>query len=131
MKSATCNFCRRSFRNTQAVRAHLKTCPAYGRLPKATLPNVGNKQRMVDARENKPAVGSTWKNVLQPPSPSIVSGSGQKANSSGLARWMIQSVRDEVIGSWCSPGHTIPSETKVQALIAIEQELPRLPSTSS
>jgi hypothetical protein len=40
---------------------------------------------------------------------------------------MIQSVKDQVIGSWWSPGHTIPSETKAQALVAIEQELSRLP----
>src|SRR5215467_9270362 len=132
MKSATCNFCRRSFRNTQAVRAHLKACPAYGRLPKATLPSVGNKQRIVGAPENNAALGSTWEPVLQSPSPRaqaahIVSGSGQKANSSGLARWMIQSVKDEVIGSWWSPGYRIPSEAKAQALVAIDQELSRLP----
>ncbi len=40
---------------------------------------------------------------------------------------MIQSVKDEVIGSWRSLGHTIPSETKAQALMAIERELSRLP----
>jgi len=40
---------------------------------------------------------------------------------------MIQSVKDQVIGSWWSPGHTIPSETKAQALISIDQELSRLP----
>ncbi len=41
---------------------------------------------------------------------------------------MIQSVKDEVIGSWWSPGHTIPSETKAQALVAIDQDLSRLPT---
>jgi hypothetical protein len=56
-----------------------------------------------------------------------VAGTGPKANLSGLARWMIQSVKDEVIGSWWSPGHTMPSETKAQALVAIDQELSRLP----
>jgi len=40
---------------------------------------------------------------------------------------MIQSVKEEVIGSWWSPGHTIPSETKAQALVAIDQGLSRLP----
>jgi hypothetical protein len=40
---------------------------------------------------------------------------------------MIQSVKDKVIGSWWSPGHTIPSETKAEALVAIDQELSRLP----
>jgi hypothetical protein len=32
-----------------------------------------------------------------------------------------------VIGSWWSPGHTIPSEAKAQALVSIDQELSRLP----
>lgn len=131
MKAAICNFCRRSFRNTQAVRAHLKACPAYGRLPKATLPRVGNKPRPVGAPESDPGVRSPWEEVPRPshplpPAPRMVAGSSQKANFSGLARWMIQSVKDEVIGSWWSPGSTIPSETKAGALVAIEQELSRL-----
>lgn len=132
MKAATCNFCRRSFRNTQAVRAHLKACPAYGRLPKATLPRVGNKPRTVGAPDSDSSVRSTWEAVPRPipprPQPSrIGAGTGQKANVSGLARWMIQSVKEEVIGSWRSPGHTIPSETKAQALVAIDQGLSSLP----
>jgi len=44
-----------------------------------------------------------------------------------LRRGVIQSVKDTVIGSWWQPGHTIPSEVKAQALVAIEQELARLP----
>ena len=132
MKPAICNFCRRSFRNTQAVRAHLKACPAYGRLPKATLPRVGNKPRTVRAPDRNPGVHSSREDVPRPtpprPQPAlIVTGTGQKANLSGLARWMIQSVKDQVIGSWWSPGHTIPSETKAQALVSIDQELSRLP----
>ena len=132
MKVATCNFCRRSFRNTQAVRAHLKACPAYGRLPKAPLPRVGNKPRTVGAPDSDPGVRSPWEDVPRPilprPQPArIVAGTGQKATRSALARWMIQSVKDQVIGSWWSPGLTIPSETKAQALLAIDQELSRLP----
>jgi hypothetical protein len=132
MKPAICNFCRRSFRNKQAVRAHLKACPAYGRLPKATLPRVGNKPRTVSAPDRNPGVDSSREDVPRPtpprPQPAlIVTGIGQKANLSGLARWMIQSVKDKVIGSWWSPGHTIPSETKAQALVSIDQELSRLP----
>lgn len=38
MTTATCHFCHESFRNSQAVRAHLKACPAYRQLPKANLP---------------------------------------------------------------------------------------------
>ena len=132
MKTATCNFCRRSFRNTQAVRAHLKACPAYGRLPKATLPKVGNKPRTVSAPDWDPGVHSSpegvpWPTPPRPQPAPIVTGTGQKAILSGLARWMIQSVKDTVIGSWWSPGHTIPSEAKAQALVAIDQELSRLP----
>jgi hypothetical protein len=131
MKVATCNFCRRSFRNTQAVRAHLKACPAYGRLPKAPLPKVGNKPRTASAPDSDPGVRSPWEDVRPaPPRPQparIVAGTGQTANLSALARWMIQSVKEEVIGSWWSPGHTIPSETKAQALVAIDQGLSRLP----
>jgi hypothetical protein len=40
---------------------------------------------------------------------------------------MIQSVKDQVIGSWWLPGHTIPSEIKAEALVSIDQELSRLP----
>ena len=29
MNEATCHFCGASFRNRQAVRAHLRHCPAY------------------------------------------------------------------------------------------------------
>ncbi len=133
MKPAICNFCYRSFRNTQAVRAHLKACPAYGLLPKARLPKVGNKPRTGGAPDSDPDVRSPWEGVPRPTPPrprpfQIVAGTGQKANLSGLARWMIQSVKDEVIGSWWSPGHTIPSETKAQALVSIDQELSRLPA---
>ncbi len=39
MKPAICNFCHRRFRNTQAVRAHLKACSAYERLPNRLLTN--------------------------------------------------------------------------------------------
>ncbi len=135
MKPAICNFCRRSFRNTQAVRAHLKACPAYGRLPKATLPRVGNKPRTVGAPDSDPGVRSPWEDVrptpARPQPARIVAGTGQTANLSGLARWMIQSVKDHVIGSWWSPGLTIPSETKAQALVAIDRSCPDSPWTSS
>jgi hypothetical protein len=93
MKPAICNFCRRSFRNTQAVRAHLKACPAYRRLPKATLPRVGNKPRTVSAPDRDPGVHSPSEdvprsNLPRPQAVRIVAGTGQRANPSGLARWM-------------------------------------------
>ncbi len=37
-------------------------------------------------------------------------------------------VKDKVIGSWWAIGHTIPAETKAQALAAIERELSGLPA---
>ena len=132
MKAAICNFCGRRFRNAQAVRAHLKACPAYRRLPKARLPRVGKKPRTGGTPDSDPGVRSTWEDVPAPtpprPQPSrIVARSGQKANTSGLARWTIQSVKEEVIGAGWSAGHTIPSEAKAQALVAIDQELSSLP----
>jgi len=82
MKRSTCNFCRRSFRNTQAVRAHLKACPAYGWLPKATLPRVGNKPRTVAAPDKAPDVHSGREDVPRPTA-LIVTGTGPKVNFSG------------------------------------------------
>ena len=131
MKGAICHFCGRSFRNRQAVRAHLKNCARYRRLPKATLPSVGSKPGTLGAQDTDRGV-DLWQPVPEasPPRPQPSrsgAGVGQKGQLTGLARWTIQSVKDEVIGQWWSPHHTIPSETKTQALIAIEQELCRLP----
>lgn len=133
MKMATCHFCNHSFRNRQAVRAHLKSCARYRQLlPKATLPSIGSTPGTVGARDTPPRVGPTWEPVrdASPPRPQTsrsAAGTSQKAPLTALGRWMIQSVKDEVIGKWWSPHHTIPSETKTEALIAIEQALVRLP----
>ena len=132
MKAATCHFCRRSFRNRQAVRAHLKSCASYRQLPKAGLPNVGSQPGTQGSRDRDPGIGQNWEAIpdANPPrsqTPRSAAGTGQKATLTGLARWTIQSVKDEVIGRWWSSGHTIPSETKTQALMALEQELSRLP----
>jgi hypothetical protein len=45
MTEATCNFCGKSFRNRQAVRAHLRGCPDYRRVPKAAVPSTGSEPR--------------------------------------------------------------------------------------
>ncbi len=132
MKGATCHFCGWIFRNRQAVRAHLKSCAAYRQLPKASLPSIGSKPATLGSRDKRPDVGPTWAPVPdasqpRPQASRSAAGAGQKAPLTGLARWMIQSVKDEVIGKWWLPASTIPSETKTQALIAIEQELSRLP----
>src|SRR5215467_840372 len=130
MKGAICHFCGRSFRNRQAVRAHLKTCADYQQLPKADLPSIGSAPGKPSSRGTYPH--SPWEPIQEatPPRPHIsriAAGTGRKMNTTGLARWVIQSVKDEVIGSWRSLGHTMPSETKAQALMAIERELSRSP----
>src|SRR5712692_901788 len=61
MNEATCRFCRKSFRNRQAVRAHLRHCPAYrgrqaktrsrpARLPIRSLP-IGTPVPQADVPE--------------------------------------------------------------------------------
>jgi hypothetical protein len=132
MKGATCHFCSRSFRNRQAVRAHLKSCAGYRQLPKAALPSVGGTPGTPGSRGRYPDVGPIWKSIpdANPPrsqTPRTAAGTGRKTTPTGLARWMIQSVKDEVIGKWRSQGHIMPSETKAQALMAIERELSTLP----
>jgi hypothetical protein len=59
--------------------------------------------------------------------PRIGASTGQRPNIMGMRRLTIQSVKNHVIGSWWSLNHPIPAETKAQALVAIEQELSRLP----
>ncbi len=133
MKGASCHFCSRSFRNKQAVRAHLKGCPAYRQMPKAMVPSTGSKPKTSGSRERDdgtrpgPAPVSA---VNRPPrqTPQLASGPSHKPYEKELRRWAIQSVKDEVINSWWSLDHTIPSETKAKALVAIEQELSRLPA---
>lgn len=134
MNGATCKFCGKSFRNKQAVRAHLKTCPAYRQLPKAALPSIGSKPKQasgVHGRDRSSrldsAATSTEDRPLRPLQ-RIVPEQGQKPYEKELRRLKIQSVKDQVIGAWWSLEHTIPSETKAQALVAIEQELSRLPA---
>jgi hypothetical protein len=46
---AICNFCRRTFRNPQAVRAHLKSCPVYRRT-EPTRPAPRHNQLREDER---------------------------------------------------------------------------------
>ncbi len=132
MKGATCHFCNRSFRNRQAVRAHLKSCAAYRQRP-AALPSVGSTPGTPGPQDTDPGLDATWEPIpdATPPrshTPRIAAGTGQKTSPmGGLARWMIQSVKDEVLGKGALPSYAIPSETKTQALIAIERELSRLP----
>ena len=129
MKGATCHFCGQHFRNTQAVRAHLKGCAAYRQLPKATVPSIGSATATLSGRGPHP--GSRPAPDPGPPRrrepPRIATDLSPAPYQNVLRRGQIQSVKDKVIGSWWQPGHTIPSEVKAQALVAIEQELARLP----
>ena len=133
MTGARCNFCGTTFRNQQAVRAHLKACGAYRQLPKATVPRVGRAPGTRRIRTGTPVNHSTSESVFeeecprrQPPRaiPSPAHGAVKQA----LRRLAIQSTKDAVIASWWLSGHTIPAETKAQALAAIERELSGLPA---
>ena len=132
MKGATCKFCGKSFQNRQAVRAHLKSCPAYKRLPKATVPSIGrNPGRSAlrgygpSARPTSPSVAA--KNRAEGQTEGITRGKVHEINNAVLGRMTIQSVKDRVIRWWWSLNHTIPAETKAQAIVAIERELSQLP----
>ena len=132
MKGATCHFCGQNFRNRQAVRAHLRGCAAYRQLPKATVPSIGSKAATRSGRGSDPGSrpasdpGPLSDSLRRQP-PRIATDLSPDPYQKVLRRGVIQSVKDKAIGSWWQPGHTIPSEVKAQALVAIEQELARLP----
>ncbi len=132
MNGATCHFCKKSFRNRQAVRAHLKGCPSYRQLPKASLPIAGSKPGVLGSGDPYPSARPTVAPRLAPDpprlhAPRISASPGHKPVPTDRARPIIQQVKNQVIESWWSFGHSIPAETKAQALVAIEQELSRLP----
>jgi len=122
MKGATCHFCGQNFRNTQAVRAHLKGCAAYRQLPKATVPSIGSKAATLSGRGldpgSRPAPDpGPLKDPLRRQPPRIATDLSPDPYQKVLCREVIQSVKDRVIGSWWQPGHTIPSEVKAQVLV--------------
>jgi hypothetical protein len=59
MTGARCSFCGRTFRNQQAVRAHLKACPSYRQLPKAAVPRTGSVPGTPRGRPRTPVPGFT------------------------------------------------------------------------
>jgi hypothetical protein len=133
MTGARCNFCGRTFRNQQAVRAHLKACPAYRHLPKALVPSIGSAPRTSRVSPSTPVPRLTREPMPAAEHPGRQASRPARAGDDGaihqiLRRAAIQSVKNQVIDAWWSPGHTIPSETKAQALAAIERELSRLPT---
>ncbi len=62
MNGAICPFSRQSFRNAQAVRAHLKACAAYRQVPEADLPGTGGDQESSPYR-----TGTSWPSSRVPP----------------------------------------------------------------
>ncbi len=56
MTEARCNFCGKSFRNRQAVRAHLRGCPDYRHVPKAAVPSTGSQPRTIGLRGAYPGL---------------------------------------------------------------------------
>lgn len=134
MNRATCKFCGRSFRNQQAVRAHLRSCPAYRQRPKAALPSIGSQPKPpAGVRVRERSAQLIPASIPPPdrpvrPTPRIDPEHNPRPFEKELHRSKIQSVKEEVIGSSWWQGHTISSDTKAQALVAIEQELSRLPA---
>jgi hypothetical protein len=133
MSEAMCHFCDKTFRNRQAVRAHLKGCPVYKQMPKATVPTLGSKPktpslgaRRLSSRLTPEAFPTDDRPRHEPPRTTV--DAEQEPYGKVLGRLTIQSVKNAVIDSWRSLGHTIPAETKSQALVAIEHELSRLPA---
>ncbi len=74
MMQATCNFCGKHFRNRQAVRAHLRSCPAYRREPKAAVPSTGSQPRTIGRRSRYPGLL---------PSPNSTAPAGAEGSSLG------------------------------------------------
>ena len=149
MNEATCRFCRKSFRNHQAVRAHLRHCAVYrGRQAKMRprqprLP-VGRPVPQVDEPEaDFDRVDDTPPRIQEATSPPPDTGMAdlrallaahEKRRQDEAAeakkqkrRQVIQRVKERVVGQWQSAGYTIPAETKARALTDIEHELSALP----
>ena len=149
---ATCRFCRKSFRNRQAVRAHLRHCAAYRgrqaktrsrqpRLPVRSLP-IGRPVPQADELgadfDRLDDTPPRMQEATSPPPDTVMSdlllAAHEKRRQDEAAeakkqkrRQVIQRVKERVVGQWRSAGYTIPAETKARALTDIERELSALP----
>jgi len=74
MTEARCNFCGKRFRNRQAVRAHLRSCPDYRHAPKAAVPSTGSRPGTIGLR-------GTYPGLL--PSPNAAEPAGAESSSLG------------------------------------------------
>src|SRR5215471_10071787 len=146
MDSAKCNFCGQTFRNAQAVRAHLKGCAAYRQMPHATLPSVGmgpsqgpktddarefNLETAEPERQNRRQEAALRREYDREAARVHAQQEAQAREWRELAqrltserrRATIQRVKDRTIASWSPPGYLIRAEAKAQALKAVEAEL--------
>src|SRR5499427_1204406 len=137
MTGARCGFCRRTFRNPQAVRAHLKTCAACRQLPKAALPSKGSvkggaaespRMRSSTAMPDLPWTPKPDAARSRPPAARPTPHAADGAVKQFLRRAAIQAVKRDVLDSGWAVRHPVPAEIKAQALATIERELSRLPT---
>ncbi len=142
---ATCQFCGRQFKNTQAVRAHLKACPVYqerdqaagsalGSVALGTVPEApgvgtepideeGDREGQREAARQRAQERATRQAARE------VEEYVRRATAERRARErraLIQSVKEEVVG-YGSQHPTIPADVKAEALQAIERKLSALP----
>src|SRR5262245_18248523 len=119
MTGARCDFCRRTFRNPQAVRAHLKSCAAYRQLPKAALPSKGSvkggapgspRMRSSTAMPDLPWTPKPDAERSRPQAARPASHADDGALKQFLRRAAIQAVKRVVLDAWWSLRHPVPAE---------------------
>ncbi len=143
---ATCQFCGRQFRNTQAVRAHLKACPAYhgrdhvsssalGRVALGTVPEApGAGTELPDGEADREDQREAARQRAQERADRQALREAEEFLRREAAerrarqrRAQIQSVKEETVGYGSSQHPTIPAEVKAEALQEIERKLLALP----
>jgi hypothetical protein len=151
MNDAKCHFCKQTFRNRQAVRAHLRHCKTYRnrrptsgravrRLPirraslGRALPEADEPQAEFDASEDIGAYPS-MPEAQSPPHTGaaefralLAAQERRRQEEAAEARKqrrreIAQRVKDRVIGQWWSSRYKVPAETKARALMEIERVL--------
>jgi len=143
---ATCQFCGRQFRNTQAVRAHLKACVAYhdrdsalsrasgsnalGTVPEATSPGTEFTGEDSDRQAQREAAGERAQERADRQAEretELFLRRVAEERRTRRRRELIQSVKDQTIGAWSWQHPTIPADVKADALQQIERKLSGLP----
>ena len=143
---ATCQFCGRQFTNTQAVRAHLKTCAAYhgrdraadsalGRVALGSVPEAGDAGTgLPNGEAARDGQRETARQRAQERADRQSFREAEEFLRREAAerrarqrRALIQSVKEETVGYGSSQYPTIPAEVKAEALLEIERKLSALP----